>query len=128
MRVMNVNNMVSFGVFQGEAYILSFDEGTELKAVPGSVQPSDTMEEGKYMKVIAFKLGQVSQSRTAMLEAMRVQPLVAIYVDEQGHTKVSGSMDFPLVFSYTITGGLYECQLEGSDIMPNPYLASYLER
>ena len=47
----------------------------------------------------------------------------AIYVDEQGNTKVAGDIDFPLVFSYTITGGLYECQLEGDNIAPNPYLA-----
>jgi hypothetical protein len=123
LRVLNAKNIVSLGVLQGKAYILSLDDGTELKAVPGSITPTDTMEEGKCMKVIAFKLGQVSPERTAMLEALRMLPLVAIYVDEQGNTKVAGDIDFPLVFSYTITGGLYECQLEGDNIAPNPYLA-----
>lgn len=123
MRVLNAKNIVSLGVLQGKAYILSLDDGVALKAVPGSVQPSDTMEEGRYIKVITFKLGQVGAERTSLLEALRVRPLVAIYVDEQGNTKVAGDIDFPLVFTYTITGGLYECKLEGSNIAPNPYLA-----
>lgn len=123
LRVLNAESVVSMGVLRGQAHILSLDEGTELNAVPGSVQPSDMLEDGKYLKTIAFKVGQVGPTRTAMLEALRALPLVAVYVDEQGNTKVAGSIDFPMAFSYSITGGLYECRLEGEGTAPNPYLA-----
>lgn len=122
LRVLNADKLVSLGVLQGGAYILTLENGTEFNAVPGSVQPSDTFEEGVFNKLITFRVGNVTPARTALLEALKVERLVAIYVDEQGNQKVAGSIDFPMAFTYTITGGLYECRLAGSGTIPNPYL------
>ena len=95
LRVIPCGKIFSMGVVQGEAHLLTFDSGIELKAVPGSVQPTDTADDD----------------------------LVAIYVDEQGRNKVGGSLDWPMRFTFSITGGLYECQLECRGLDPMPYLA-----
>lgn len=123
LRVIPCGKIFSMGVVQGEAHLLTFDSGIELKAVPGSVQPTDTAEDGLYHKLIAFRLGQVSRARTLLLESLTAEDLVAIYIDEQGRNKVGGSLDWPMRFTFSITGGLYECQLECRGLDPMPYLA-----
>ena len=37
-----------------------------------------------------------------------------VYTDETGNTRVSGSPDYPLTFSFEIGGGLYNCTLSGT--------------
>lgn len=123
LRLLDAKKIFSMGVLQGAAIILTIDPGIEMKAVPGSVQPTDTAEEGLYHKLIAFRMGQVSRERTQLLESLTADDLVAIYVDEHGHNRVAGCLDWPMRFTYSITGGLYECQLESQGLEPNPYLA-----
>lgn len=122
LRVLDASNVFSMGVLQGVAYILSFDLGIELDAVPGTVIPSDTAEDGLFHKLIAFRLGQVSQKRTELLQALSATQIIAIYVDEHGKNRVAGSLDWPMVLTYSVAGGLYECQLECRGLEPNPYL------
>ena len=122
LRVLNARKIFSFGILHGEAHILSLESGIELAAVPGSIQPSDTAEEGLYHKLIAFRLGQVSRERTELLQSLTADDIVAIYVDEHGRQRVSGSLDWPMRFTFSIAGGLYECQLECRGLEPNPYL------
>lgn len=122
LRVLDASKVFSMGVLQGGVYMLSFDLGIELDAVPGTVVPSDTAEDGLFHKLIAFRLGQVSQSRTELLQALSATQIIAIYVDEHGKNRVAGSLDWPMVLTYSIAGGLYECQLECRGLEPNPYL------
>ncbi len=122
LRVLDASKVFSMGVLQGGVYMLSFDLGIELDAVPGTVVPSDTAEDGLFHKLIAFRLGQVSQSRTELLQALSAIQIIAIYVDEHGKNRVAGSLDWPMVLTYSIAGGLYECQLECRGLEPNPYL------
>lgn len=123
LRVIACGKIFSMGVLHGEAHLLTIDRGIELKAVPGSVQPTDTAEEGLYHKLIAFRLGQVSRQRTLLLESLTAEDLVAIYVDEHGRNRVAGSLEWPMRFTFSITGGLYECQLECRGLEATPYLA-----
>ena len=122
LRLLNAEKIFSMGVLQGGVYLRTIDPGIELDAVPGSIQPSDTAEEGLYHKSIAFRMGQVSRERTQLLESLTADDIVAIYVDEHGHNRVAGNMDWPLHFTFSIAGGLYECQLECRGLEPNPYL------
>lgn len=122
LRVLNAAKIFSLGVLHGEADILTLDEGLELAAVPGSIQPTDTAEEGLFHKLIAFRMGQVTRERTQLLESLTADPIVAIYVDEHGRNKVAGNLDWPMRFTFSISGGLYECQLECRGLEPNPYL------
>lgn len=123
LRLLDAKKIFSMGVLQGVAHILTIDLGIEMKAVPGSVQPTDTAEDGLYHKLIAFRLGQVSRERTQLLESLTADDLVAIYVDEHGRQRVSGCLDWPMRFTFSMAGGLYECQLECQGLEPNPYLA-----
>lgn len=123
LRLLDAKKIFSMAVLQGEAHLVTIDLGIEMRAVPGSVQPSDTAEDGLFHKLIAFRLGQVSRHRTQLLESLTADDLVAIYVDEHGHNRVAGCLDWPMRFTFSITGGLYECQLECRGLEPNPYLA-----
>ncbi len=122
LRLLDARKIFSFGILQGSAYILTTDLGIEMKTVPGSVQSTDTAEEGLYHKLIAFRMGQVSQERTQLLESLTADDIVAIYVDEHGRNRVAGNLDWPMHFTFSIAGGLYECQLECRGLEPNPYL------
>lgn len=122
LRVLDATQVVSLGVLQGGAYMLSLDLGVELDAVPGSVNPSDTAEDGLFHKLIAFRMGQVSQERTELLQSLSATRIIAIYVDEHGKNRVAGSLDWPMTLTYSIASGLYECQLESRGLEPNPYL------
>lgn len=122
LRVLDVTKIFSFGVLQGGAHILTLNEGIELEAVPGSIQPSDTYDEGLFHKVIAFRIGQVSQQRTQLLQSLTADQIIAIYVDEFWKNRVAGCLDWPMTFTFSISGGLYECQLECRGMEPNPYL------
>ena len=122
LRLLNAKKIFSFGILHGGAYILTADLGIEMKAVPGSIQPTDTAEEGLYHKLIAFRLGQVSRERTELLKSLTADDIVAIYVDEHGRNRVAGTLDWPMRFTFSIAGGLYECQLECSGVEPNLYL------
>lgn len=123
LRVVPCGKIFSMGIVHGEAHLLTIDRGIELKAVPGSVQPTDSAEEGLYHKLIAFRLGQVSQARTLLLESLTAEDLVAIYVDEHGRNRVAGSLEWPMRFTFSVAGGLYECQLECRGLEVTPYLA-----
>ena len=123
LRLLDVEKIYSFGILDGGAYMLTTDLGIEMKAVPGSIQPTDTAEEGLYHKLIAFRLGQVSRARTLLLESLTAEDLVAIYVDEHGHNRVAGNLDWPMRFTFSIAGGLYECHLECRGLEVTPYLA-----
>ena len=56
----------------------------------------------------------MSQNKTLYLENLKATPFVALYTDETGNTRVSGSPDYPLTFSFEIGGGLYNCTLSGT--------------
>lgn len=53
-------------------------------------------------------------NKTLYLENLKATPFVALYTDETGNTRVSGSPDYPLTFSFEIGGGLYNCTLSGT--------------
>ena len=48
--------------------------------------------------------------------------LVAVYVDENGNTRVAGSPDYPLSLSYVMEGGGFSVTLEGKDIRHDGFL------
>ena len=68
----------------------------------GTLKPGDSKNEDVYTKKHTFKLADVSQNKTLFLENLKATPFVALYTDETGNTRVSGSPDYPLTFSFEI--------------------------
>lgn len=90
--------------------------------VPGTLKPGDSKNEDVYTKKHTFKLADVSQNKTLYLENLKATPFVALYTDETGNTRVSGSPDYPLTFSFEIGGGLYNCTLSGTGLGVDAFL------
>lgn len=85
-----------------------------LQIVPGTLKPNDSKNEDVYNKKHTFKLAGVSPNKTFYLENLKATPFIALYIDETGTSRVSGSPDYPLTFSFEINGGLYNCTLSGT--------------
>ena len=101
LQLVPVYNIIHFGVVRS-------------KVVIRSIGKPDSKNEDVYTKKHTFKLADVSQNKTLYLENLKATPFVALYTDETGNTRVSGSPDYPLTFSFEIGGGLYNCTLSGT--------------
>ena len=106
LQLVPVYNIIHFGIVHSKVVILMI--------VPGTLLPGDSKNEDVYTKKHTFKLADVSQNKTLYLENLKATPFVALYTDETGNTRVSGSPDYPLTFSFEIGGGLYNCTLSGT--------------
>ena len=105
LQLVPVYNIIHFGIVHSKVVLM---------IVPGTLKPGDSKNEDVYTKKHTFKLADVSQNKTLYLENLKVTPFVALYTDETGNTRVSGSPDYPLTFSFEIGGGLYNCTLSGT--------------
>ena len=114
LQLVPVYNIIHFGVVRSKAVLRSIDKPDILMIVPGTLKPGDTRNEDVYTKKHTFKLAGVSQSKTLYLANLQAIPFVALYTDETGNTRVSGSPDYPLAFSFEIGSGLYDCTLSGT--------------
>ena len=106
LQLVPVYNIIHFGIVHSKVVIRSIGKPDILMIVPGTLKPGDSKN--------TFKLADVSQNKTLYLENLKVTPFVALYTDETGNTRVSGSPDYPLTFSFEIGGGLYNCTLSGT--------------
>ena len=114
LQLVPVYNIIHFGVVRSKVVIRSIGKPDILMIVPGTLKPGDSKNEDVYTKKHTFKLADVSQNKTLYLENLKATPFVALYTDETGNTRVSGSHDYPLTFSFEIGGGLYNCTLSGT--------------
>lgn len=122
LQLIPVYNIIHFGVVRSKVLIRSIGTPDILMVVPGTLRPGDSRNEDVYTKKHTFKLAGVSQNKTLFLENLKATPFVALYVDETGNTRVSGSPDYPLAFSFEISGGLYNCTLSGTGVDVDAFL------
>ena len=99
---------------RSKVVIRSIGKPDILTIVPGTLKLGDSRNEDVYTKKHTFKLADVSRNKTLYLENLKATPFVALYIDETGNPRVSGSPDYPLTFSFEIGGGLYNCTLSGT--------------
>ncbi|CCZ72023.1 predicted protein [Bacteroides caccae CAG:21] len=114
LQLVPVYNIIHFGIVRSKVVIRSIGKPDILMIVPGTLKPGDSKNEDVYTKKHTFKLADVSQNKTLYLENLKATPFVALYTDETGNTRVSGSPDYPLTFSFEIGGGLYNYTLSGT--------------
>ena len=123
LELIPVSQIGRFSKIGSRVYMVVVGEKRASGAVPGSVKCSHTSEEGKVKKKIAFERSDVSNETADELERYKNARLVAVYVDESGNRRVSGSPDYPLSLDYTIAGGVISVTLQGEDSYPDAFLA-----
>lgn len=122
LKLIPIYNILAFGIIRSKAVIKSIGKPDLLEIVPGSLKPADNRNEDVYNKKHTFKLADVSQTKTLYLDNLKTTPFIALYIDESGNERVSGSPDYPLTFSFEITEGLYSCTLSGTGTGTDAFL------
>lgn len=122
LKLIPVDKILRFGWAQSRVIMILPGEPSDVKAVPGTIKVSATTENGKIRKKINFSISEVSDMTAGMLECYKASLLVAVYTDESGNRRVSGSPDYPLSLDYTTEGGVFNVTLEGEDLHPDGFL------
>lgn len=102
--------------------LVFLEQPDEAEAIPGSIRITTTSEDGVIKKSITYKRRTVDRATANLLEGYKVTRLVAIYTDETGNQRVTGSPDYPLKFSYTSGDGVFTCKLEGEGDTIDPFI------
>lgn len=123
LKIIPLARLSRFARIQSRVIIMLLGEAIDAEAVPGTVKISTTTDNGKLKKKITFERSDVSESVADILEGYKVSRLVAVYIDESGKQRVSGSPDWPLSLDYTTEGGVFIITLQGEDIRPDGFLA-----
>lgn len=123
LKIIPLARLSRFARIQSRVIIMLLGEAIDAEAVPGTVKISTTTDNGKLKKKITFERSDVSESVADILEGYKVSRLVAVYIDESGKQRVSGSPDWPLSLEYTTEGGVFIVTLQGEDIRPDGFLA-----
>jgi hypothetical protein len=96
-----------------------------IDLVPGSLKISDAINTENtpyYEKKHTFKKAGVSAETSRFLDIMTKQRFVALYTDEKGNERISGTPDYPLSLSYYIDEGLYNVTLAGKNAHQDVFL------
>lgn len=123
LKIIPLARLSRFARIQSRVIIMLLGEAIDAEAVPGTVKISTTTDNGKLKKKITFERSDVSESVADILEGYKVSRLVAVYIDESGKQRVSGSPDWPLSLDYTTEGGVFIVTLQGEDVRPDGFLA-----
>ncbi|MCX4289062.1 MAG: hypothetical protein OSJ46_06120 [Duncaniella sp.] len=123
LKIIPLARLSRFARIQSRVIIMLLGEAIDAEAVPGTVKISTTTDNGKLKKKITFERSDVSESVADTLEGYKVSRLVAVYIDESGKQRVSGSPDWPLTLDYITEGGVFIVTLQGEDVHPDGFLA-----
>lgn len=116
--------MLRFAITHQEAHVLHTGFPYILDVTPGSLTLSDQESGEFYVKNHTFRVRAASAWLSERLRILTTCHLIAIYQDERGHDRVSGSVSHPLSLSYRIVGGSFICTLSGKTLYPDTFLSS----
>ena len=122
LEIIPIHRVLRFARIGSKAIIGVLGQSEMSGAIPGTVRVSMEEESGIFVKTITFERAGVSPKTSDILSGWRHIPLIATYTDESGNRRVCGSTSYPLRFSYTDSGGVYSCKLEGSDTEQDSFL------
>ena len=123
LRLIDVSQVLRFAITHQEAHFIHTGTPHIPDLVPGSLTPSDQQSGDVYVKNHTFRVRLVSSQASEMLRVLATSHLIAIYQDERGHDRVSGTVSHPLSLSYTISGGSFVCTLRGTTLYPDTFLS-----
>ncbi len=118
-----VSQIGRFSRIGSRVYMVIIGEGHDAGAIPGSVKVSHTSEDARVKIKITFERADVSTETADELERCKSARLVAVYVDESGNRRISGSPNYPLALDYSISGGVFSVTLQGEDTCQDAFLA-----
>lgn len=126
IQLIPVSNLASFAIILSKAYITYSPGNYNLDIIPGSFIP-DVQEDKSGSKPIyninhAFSIPFHCVDNERELINLTKQELIAIYTNESGQLVLSGSEQYPLSFSYSLSGTKYSCKLIGKSTYAEAFL------
>lgn len=122
LQLVPINRLSKYAQIKAGVMLVFLEQPDEAEAIPGSIRITTTSEDGVIKKSITYKRRTVDRATANLLEGYKVTRLVAIYTDETGNQRVTGSPDYPLKFSYTSGDGVFTCKLEGEGDTIDPFI------
>ena len=122
LELIPVDRLSRFARVGSRAHIIIIESSDPACEIPGSLKVSTSVDNGVIKKKITFDRAGVSSAETDRLNIYVKLHLIAIYIDESGNRRVSGSPDHPLAFRFSISEGSYVCTLEGSDTEEDAFM------
>lgn len=113
---MGTSSFSRFAPAAGSAFIQMTQSPEEIGATPGSINVASQYdaEADIYKKTITFRMELTGQN-LQKLERYRSMDIAALYVDDKGNRRVSGSPSYPLALAYNQDGAAYAVTLSGAD-------------
>ncbi len=115
LQLVPYRQVVRFAELHQEAIVQYYTDClVEMDLTPGSLKLSDSPgTDGMYSKKHTFRVPNTGLEMQRKLEELGSTYLVALYRDEKGRQKVSGSPLYPLTLKFQPNGGTFACTLEG---------------
>ena len=126
LRLIPAAKVVRFAVIHQEAVIQYYPSDViPIDITPASLKLSERPAEGSVVvtKSHTFRVPAAGRDQQSLLDELSNTPLVALYRDEHGREKVSGSPFYPLTLTYQPSGGTYSCTLAGKCTSPDLFVA-----
>lgn len=124
--VIPIDQVAVFVLVQSKAVIHASPGNYQVEFTPGTFSTDiqeETSEDGPIYNINhTFNVSFNSMKNNQTLKMHKSQKVIAIYTNEAGQRVVSGSKDYPLVFTYTPTDSLFLCKLTGSSTKAQAYL------
>ncbi|WP_321517453.1 hypothetical protein [uncultured Bacteroides sp.] len=126
IQLIPVSKLASFAIILSKAYITYSTGNYNLDVIPGSLVP-DVQEDKSGSQPIyninhAFSVPFQCIENEQELRNLTKQDLIAIYTNDAGQLVVSGSEQYPLTFSYSLSGTKYSCKLTGKSTYTEAFL------
>ena len=122
LRLLPLREVLAFASAFGRAWMVHSGHAIDSGAVPGSVTVSAAMDGRVYVKRINFQRKRTDRAGEYAYSMLTREPLLAVYIDEQGAQRVCGTAEYPLHLSMSPGGAVYDCVLEGRDTEDDRYI------
>ena len=100
----------------GAEAIMSINSHELIKmGIPGTIKVSEELTGGNWKKTITFDVRDEGRETLALLDRLRILPLMAFYTNSSHFSRVSGCPAFPLSLSFKPGEGVYSVTLSGID-------------
>lgn len=122
LELIPLSRIMRFARLSSRINMILLGDAIDAEAVPGTIKITTTTDNGITKKKISFERSDVSETTANMMETLKASGLVAVYTDESGKRRVSGSPARPLSLDHTIGGGVFNITLQGEDVYLDGFL------
>lgn len=124
LRLYPLDQVLRFAVIDGVAHLTLVGEPYIPNVVPGTLAIGDQPSGNLHVKNHSFRMRSKSSTDIRWLEQLTNGYFIALYFDERGIERVSGTPSYPLTAAYSRQEGQWLCQLTGTSTLPDVEMAA----